>query len=552
MAEPNVSKHSYMRKKVTILLTMLFPGLLLGQCPDVLPTSDFSMNFCNFPFAWEKTKGENMSVGILAYRNNDQPDWSSGIQKLIPASVVEHYAMSDFLNKTFDENDVQVILISNEVEAGDYDRFLTAVDYYKDIPVVLPAYFGTMKGDRDYSGWRNFLISASRHGAIIAGSHGDFYQLGDLSFWKTIPVDIFAVMGREIDGFQAMMPEYKIEKNLENSSYLVAGAVALLKSINPSYSNYRIKQLLNEKSRKVFWSLIEIPQGEQGTQLVIPHFDKDYLGKFEDDYIKKTERNVYEARSLDLMTLFDFRCPDFGGWCFESLNIEEAQEKSTGKGVVVAILDHTFNKNHEALKNRIVSPVSFIEGEPALSNRSDHGTDMATSLVAVAPDVKIMPIVITGRERWGETDLFIKGINYAVENGADIISCSQMAIKGDQKGLDEAIGKATLKGVSFVYINYGGEKEEVLVPSPIEFRSTNDDQDVIYVIGTNFRDHESPITWGVSHTAPVVSGVIALLKEPRPDLQPEEIKQILLRSTKNSYDGIPILDSNKALKHILD
>ena len=491
-------------------------------------------------------------MGIFAYENNDSTAWNKRIQKLAPGSTLQHFSISGFLNKTLKNKEIQVAFISNEIKAGDYDRFIAAVEYYRDIPVILPAYFGAMNGERYYSDWQNLLRKASAKGAIISGSHGDFYQLGDLSFWKDIPVDVYAVMGREIDGFQAMMPDYKIEKNLENSSCLVVGAVALLISKNPGYSNGEIKQLLSEKGRKVYWSHVKFPGDEGGVPIILPHLDKSYLGKYEDDMIKKIERNVFEASTLDLMTLFDVQCPVDGGWCFNTLNIEEAQKKATGKGVTVAILDHTFNKNHEALKNRIVSPISFIEGEPALSERSDHGTEMAMRLVTVAPDVKIMPIVMSGEGHWGETELFITGINYAVENGADIISCSQTAIKGDQKSLDEAIENASSKGVTFVYINYAGAKEEVVTPEAIEFEWLQEGNDLVYVIGTNFQRKETPITWGRSPTAPIVSGVIAMLKEVKPDLQPGEINKILLESTKKSYDGIPILDSNKALQNILE
>ena len=377
------------------------------------------------------------------------------------------------------------------------------------------------------------------------------YQIGDLSFWKEVPVDVFAIMNRIPNRFQTMMPDFKIAQNLDGSSYLVVGAVALLKSKYPEYSKFQIKQLLREKGRKVFWSIIEIPEGERWLSMAVAHFDKDYLGKYEDFQSRKIKRNVFEANSLDLMTFFGFNCPDFGAWCFQSLNIKDAQKKATGKGVTVAILDHTFNKNHEALKNRIISPASFIDGVPALSDKSDHGTAMAIDVVTVAPDVKIMPVVMSGEEHQGDAELFIKGITYAVENGADIITCSQRAIIGDQRSLDEAIENATAKGITFVYINYAGDREEVIVTSPIEFARYNDSNDIVYVIGTNFLDNESPFTWGVSHTAPIVSGVIALLKEMKPDLGPEEIKNNLLKSTKNSSDGIPILDANIALKNIL-
>ena len=84
------------------------------------------------------------------------------------------------------------------------------------------------------------------------------------------------------------------------------------------------------------------------------------------------------------------------------------------------------------------------------------------------------------------------------------------------------------------------------------FEWLDDHKDIVYIIGTKFLEKGSSFTWGVSHTAPIVAGVIALLKEVKPDLRPDEIKKILLESSKKTYDGYPILDSSKALQNILD
>ncbi len=80
---------------------------------------------------------------------------------------------------------------------------------------------------------------------------------------------------------------------------------------------------------------------------------------------------------------------------------------------------------------------------------------------------------------------------------------------------------------------------------------SNNNADNVYIIGTNFHGAESSHSWGVSHTAPIVSGVIALLKEVSPDLRPGEIEKILLESTRKTSDGFTILDSHKALQKVV-
>jgi hypothetical protein len=537
-----------MTDKILMIVLMIATTTSHGQCPDIPPTSDFSANFCNIPFGWSVARGENVDIAVLAYGNTDKIRVGERIQKLAPESAVHYASMANWINRDLPVQTTRVVYIANEVKARHYKPFIAALEDHSNITVILPAYFGPMEEERDYSAWKRFIRKASEGGAVISGAHGDMYQLGDLSFWQEMPVDVFAVMGRQLNGFQPMQPGYKIQKRLESSSYLVVGATALVKSRYPDISNAQIKKLFRERGRRVHWSLIEMPQGKKGVQLAVPHLDGQSLGKYEDDRIKKIQRNVFEASSLDLMKLFDFSCPAFGGWSLKNLNIGQAREKATGKDVVVAILDHSFNKNHRALQGRITKPKSFINNVPALSEKSDHGTTMALDLVNVAPDVRIVPVVIAGAGHWGEPELYIKGIRYAIDNGADIISCSQTAVRGDPRSLDKAIEYAADKGVVFVYINYEGDRDEVIVPGAIEFEKYHKQTDRVNVIGTNFLHERSPITWGLSHTAPLVSGVIALMKEVNPDLQPAEVERILLESTRQSANGKPLLDASRAVQ----
>jgi subtilisin family serine protease len=238
-----------------------------------------------------------------------------------------------------------------------------------------------------------------------------------------------------------------------------------------------------------------------------------------------------------------------GQWCIETLKVKEAQKYATGKGVTVAILDHLFDPMDESLKNRMVKPGSVVS-EP-ICGLQGHGTWMANDLVKVAPGVKIMPVRIRCRKERG-ADYYIKGIDYAVKNGADIISLSHRAVsKERQADLDKAIARASQKGVTFVYIHYYSTRKDVIVPGPVEFAAWDKGKDMVFVIGTNFIDsHSFPYTWGLSPTAPLVSGVIAMMKELKPELKPLDIKKILLNSTDTTPDGYPILNALKAVQQV--
>ncbi len=522
-----------MKGKLLAFLIFVLPVTGFTQHKTILPTSDFTANFCKFPFAWSAvqniSRDLNSSVTLIAEDKLKIESVVREIKFYTNGADVNVITLNQFFEVT-QSNGNDIFVLAEEIKESDYDRFLRTVKSYSNISVIISAYYGAMNPERDYSNWRSFVKKASDAGCVITGSHGDMYQLGDISFWESVPVDIYAVLGRKIDGFQPMMPDYKIKASIEGSAFTVAAAVSLIKLSNPKLNNFELKRFLKEKGKQVYWSTIHVPEGKDGIRLLIPHFEKNYLGKYEDERIKVIKREQFSAPTIDMASFFDIPDNGYASWCRDVLNISELNKKATGKGVTVAILDHTFNKNSPFLKERITSPVSFIEGEPALSEASDHGTYMAEDLVMVAPDVKIMPIVIARGSFNGDPGLMIKAINYAIENGANIISCSQPAIKGDQTALDSTIRYATSRGVSIVYINYKGGNKEVVVPGIVEFDAYSRNEDRVNIIGTNFYSRETPVSWGVSHSAPIISGVIAIIKEAKPGINPNEITQLLLKT----------------------
>lgn len=562
-----------MKKFLLLPVFILVLGFAFNYSEEtqfIMPTSDFVSNFCNFPQAWTISTGKNVKVGVVYTPMDKGPKWVEKITKLAPGSEVKQIDPSEFLKPTPANSRFHILLILWPIAENQYNDALTAIGKWteKGTTVILPAYFGPMVMTRRYTEWQKFVNDASKKGAIINGVFGRAYQIGNLSFWKLVPVDIYA-LHQGFDGDNSFnTPISLVNRNIEETAYITTAALALLKSKEPNLTPSDMKKRLRLKNRKVIWAVFsEIIKSDDGNQTntkegmpvhkIKPRMwvrgvlKKENAALLLKDYPEgKVEiKHYFEGGCLDAGLLLNLRPMLDGEWTRQVLRVKVAQKFATGKGVTVAILDHLFDPKAPSLKDRVVKPGSVLEGEPVFQEEAGHGTWMANELVKVAPDVKIMPIRICGKDKFGDADLYIKGIEYAVANGANIISLSHQPIPQErQKDFDAAIEKALQKGVTFVYIHYFGERNDVIIPEPIEFAEGDDRKDIIHVVGTNFiNDSQFPYTWGFSGTAPIVSGVIALMLERNPRLSPVEIRDILLKSVNTTPDGYTILDAEKAI-----
>ena len=94
----------------------------------------------------------------------------------------------------------------------------------------------------------------------------------------------------------------------------------------------------------------------------------------------------------------------------------------------------------------------------------------------------------------------------------------------------------------------GRNHGNTVVFRPIEFAEK--EKNYIYIVGIgHIVEHSFPYTWDLSQTAPMVSGVIALMKEINPQLRLSEIKDILLQSGRSIKAGFKVLDACVAVKN---
>ncbi|MEH2067939.1 MAG: S8 family serine peptidase [Nostoc sp.] len=114
-------------------------------------------------------------------------------------------------------------------------------------------------------------------------------------------------------------------------------------------------------------------------------------------------------------------------------NVEAAWKLSDGTGTIIAIIDDGVDLDHEEFRSsgKIVAPrdVTRKTNDPRPGNDDNHGTACAGVACAngnfgasgVAPSAKLMPIrLASALGSQEEADAFV----WAVQNGADVISCS--------------------------------------------------------------------------------------------------------------------------------
>ncbi len=106
-----------------------------------------------------------------------------------------------------------------------------------------------------------------------------------------------------------------------------------------------------------------------------------------------------------------------------------------GRGITVAILDSGIDKNHPDLAGRVVGEKNFVLDDATPDDLLGHGT-LVAGLVAgsgaasggkykgVAPGANLLNVKVINRDGDGRISDIIAGIEWAIDNGADVLSLS--------------------------------------------------------------------------------------------------------------------------------
>lgn len=293
-------------------------------------------------------------------------------------------------------------------------------------------------------------------------------------------------------------------------------------------------------------------------------------------------------------------------WGVERIEAPQAWERTTGsQDIVVAVIDSGIDTAVPQLAGKIWINPNEIAGNSIDDDRNGyiddingwdfrdedtssligskfhwHGTFVAGIIASVAPGIRIMDLrFLDSRNLFYGSDWkrFVAAIDYAVDNGADIINLSVYANGKPPLILEQAMQRARQHGVIVVGIAGNDGKSQVCYPgkySSVLAVTATDREDHL----ASFSNYGSEVTVtapgekitslfpggvagtssGTSFAAPHVSGTLALILSSHPGITPSRAITLLERTSvdlgssgNDRQFGAGLIDAGKAVASTL-
>ena len=276
--------------------------------------------------------------------------------------------------------------------------------------------------------------------------------------------------------------------------------------------------------------------------------------------------------------LLDIDLPSAGNlggnyWGLDNINAPEVWAGSgnfsgvTGEGVTVAVIDTGVDLDHAEFQGRMTAGYDFVDNDTIADDGNGHGTHVAGTIAGddndgfgisgVAPDALIMPIRVLDNNGDGYTSDIIKGITWAVDNGADVVNLS-LGGGGYSQAMADAIEYASNQGTVVVMAagNSGGNSPNYPAAHAVDhgiavgavdqnrnianFSNLAGNTTLDYVTAPGVSIYSSVPNGqygtfsGTSMAAPHVAGVAALLKSYDNSLTASAIEDLITDTSSNA------------------
>lgn len=250
-------------------------------------------------------------------------------------------------------------------------------------------------------------------------------------------------------------------------------------------------------------------------------------------------------------------------WGLDAIDAYKAWEITQGdKNIKVAVIDTGIDCKHPALKGHCLQGWNFVTNKPNGFDDNIHGTHCAGIIAAdiiqakgVAPKVTVMAVKFLDSTGSGSLSAAISSIQYAIKNGARILSNSWGGY-GYSQALFDAIKDSKNKGAIFIAAagNETNDNDSDSPSYPSSYKIDNIiavaaiDKDFNIASFSNYGvntvhigapgvniystipNNSYKYLSGTSMATPFVSGLAALMLSRYPDASVEEIKNRILNN----------------------
>ncbi|MBU5246895.1 S8 family serine peptidase [Bacillus halotolerans] len=291
----------------------------------------------------------------------------------------------------------------------------------------------------------------------------------------------------------------------------------------------------------------EVEQQYQHLPAVAVTADPETVKEFKQDPdILYVENNVTftAADNTDLKVLSENAdtTDNFEQWNLEPIQVKQAwKEGLTGKNVKIAVIDSGISPHDDLSISGGYSAVSYTS---SYKDDNGHGTHVAGIIGAkhngygidgIAPEAQIYAVKALDQNGSGDLQGLLKGIDWSIANGMDIVNMS-LGTSSDSQILHDAMDKAYEKGVLLVAasgnegngkpVNYPAAYSSVVAVSATNQHnqlaafSTTGNQVEFAAPGTDITStylHQYYATGsGTSQATPHAAAMFALLKQRDP------------------------------------